>query len=99
MRVNDPSITGASTSQTTGPDKAHGAETVAGGRSAAAKRRENTTDHVSLSDLSARLRAAEIESPERTSRLEQLALEVRQGRYQLDSAATSRRLVDDHISE
>ena len=99
MRVNDPSLTGTSASQTTGPGRTQGAVKVTSGRSATAKGRENSTDQVSLSELSERLRATDTDSAERAAELERLALEVREKRYQADAKEVSRRLVDDHLVE
>ena len=57
-------------------------------------------DRVQLSDLSARLLASsEVGASDRASRVEQLATEVRSGRYQVDAAELSRRLVDEAIRQ
>ncbi len=70
-----------------------------GGRANSALTRTDR-DRVQLSDLSSRLLAsADAGAWDRTSRVEQLTSDVRSGRYQVDSAELSSRLVDEAIRQ
>ncbi|MCP5109211.1 MAG: hypothetical protein GY953_00085 [bacterium] len=52
-------------------------------------------DQVSLSGMSAQVKALGVDSPERIAKLEKLSADVAAGRYQVDPQAVSERLVDD----
>ena len=54
-------------------------------------------DQIELSNLAGKLSELQTDSPDRAKRLEKLALEVQSGRYRVDSAELSRRIVDDAI--
>ena len=97
MKVNDPNLTGIT------PDKAGGAElnpsrqTDAVGRGGASERNPalgNSPDSVSLSELGGRLRALNVDSPERVAHLEKLSSDVAAKRYQVDAGEVSHRLVE-----
>ena len=54
------------------------------------------SDRVNLSDLSGRLlRLLAVEPPERTARIEQLTADVRAGRYEADTLAVSRSMIEE----
>jgi flagellar biosynthesis anti-sigma factor FlgM len=56
------------------------------------------SDRVGLSELSVRLlELVRVESPERASRIERLAEQVRNGRYQVDALAVSRRIIEEAL--
>jgi anti-sigma28 factor (negative regulator of flagellin synthesis) len=97
MRVNDPN-TSASIGGLGGTK-----ETQPGiqGRSAPASEapRGDSEDRVQLSQLSAALRAADVESPERTAFLERLSAKVASGEYHVDSLELSRKLIRDALGE
>jgi anti-sigma28 factor (negative regulator of flagellin synthesis) len=101
MKVNDPSMSGASPGNVgkSGLEKAqqldavvrnrYGRETDAGAG--------HEADQVELSELSAQLRAQSAESPERAAHLERLGAEVAGGRYRVDARELSRRLVEETL--
>jgi flagellar biosynthesis anti-sigma factor FlgM len=61
---------------------------------------KSDSDRVQLSGLSARLLASgDSGTPERAARVEQLTSDVRSGRYQVDAADLSRRMVDEAIRQ
>ncbi len=98
MKVHDSNLAGppAGSSAATAPDKARQAERLApDARRTADPLTAESPDKVSLSALSAQLRAQGAQSPERAARLAEL---VRSGRYQIDAAELSRRLVDDALT-
>jgi anti-sigma28 factor (negative regulator of flagellin synthesis) len=59
----------------------------------------SSVDKVQISSVANALHSEAVESPERTAWLAKIAEEIRAGRYQVDSAALSKRLVDDMIRE
>ncbi len=57
------------------------------------------TDTTTLSSLSSAINAQSEDSPERTAKLDKLAKEVESGRYKPDSKATSKKLIEDALSQ
>ena len=57
-----------------------------------------SSDQVALSDLGGRLRGLSLDSPERTSRIEKLSVDVQAGRYQVDAKELSRRLISEAMN-
>ncbi len=77
--------------------KANGVGTGGTGKSGSAR---SDRDRFQLSDLSARLLAAEdAGASDRAARVQQLSSDVRGGRYQVDSMDLSRRMIDEAIRQ
>ena len=94
MKVNDPG------SNPLGATQIGGARPAETGLDKTGRQPDSLTtakDEVSLSDLSGRLRELDSESPERAARLERLAAEVKSGRYNVDPAEVSHRIVNDAL--
>ena len=64
---------------------------------AAQTQAEHSPDRVQISDLARALRAEDVNSPERTEKLNRLAAEISSDRYKVDSQALSKSMVDDMI--
>jgi len=99
MKVNDPNVTGSNTGQVNGAGLERPLQMDRG-------RRDGTTpeaplsdspDQVALSEMSARLRSLNVDSPERIARLDTLSADVASGRYQPDARAISRSLIDEAL--
>lgn len=56
---------------------------------------EAAVDHVQLSTLAEQIRMEESASPERAARLEQLAMQVRDGSYEPDAGEVAESLIDE----
>lgn len=96
-----------------GPDKASSAQTHRAEQAQKAKAVHQKTpagasieigsgpspDSVQMSRLAGAIRADDLNTPERAAKIERLEAEVRSGKYQVDSQALSRSLVDDMIRE
>jgi anti-sigma28 factor (negative regulator of flagellin synthesis) len=99
MKVNDSNTPNLGNLNSTGIGKA--AELEAAGK---ARDKQASTafgpesDRVSLSNLSGTLRAALSESPDRAAQLEKLSADVATGRYNVDSGAVSKDIVNDATS-
>jgi len=79
-------------------DRTHQSGGVARGKGGGANRvGGDSTDSVSLSGLSAQLRALKLESPQRLERMEKLSLEVENRAYNVDPRALSHVLVESAI--
>ena len=95
MKIDDPKLTGMSPSQiggTQAPDSA----SVRGKKNDAAA---TSRDQVALSELGAKLRELDSDSPERAARLEQLAAEVQAGRYRVDPMQVSDRIIEEALAD
>lgn len=92
MKINDPSSAGIGSTKL-GESQAAGS-VGRGGRSNAAAAGAGAGDQVQLSDLASTVRALSSDSPERTARLERLAMEVQSGRYEVNAQALSASIVD-----
>jgi flagellar biosynthesis anti-sigma factor FlgM len=94
MKVDDPNLSGMTPSQVgrTQPPDSLGVRQKKNDAAAGTSR-----DEVALSDLSARIRELDSDSPERMARLEQLAAEVESGRYRVDAGELSSRIIDDAL--
>jgi len=55
------------------------------------------SDRLQLSTLATRIQAEDVDSPERTAKLEKLAADYAAGRYQPDSDAISEKLIDEAL--
>ena len=98
MKVHDPNWSGVSPESLGGAGLERPEQTQAADRrrvGAGEKGAGEAADRVSLSALSSRLRALNVDSPERASRLEKLSVEVREVRYRTDAMELSRRLIDE----
>jgi flagellar biosynthesis anti-sigma factor FlgM len=95
VKVDDPKVTGMSPSQV-GGSQAPDSASIRHKRTDPAH--ANSRDEVSLSDVGAKLRELDPESPERAARLEQLAAEVAAGRYRVDAMKVSDRMIEDALS-
>ena len=97
MKVNDPNLTGASAGQVggTGLEKTQQADVNRRGGIGRDPSLGDTPDKVSLSGMSAQVKALGVDSPERIAKLEKLSSDVATGRYQVDAQALSQRLVED----
>ena len=100
MRIDDPNAKGLPPGGTIqGPTQSN--QTSRAARSNPYAGQQETSgvagDQIELSSLAGKLSELQTDSPERAKRLEKLALEVQSGRYQVDSAELSRRIVDDAI--
>jgi len=99
MKVNDSNLpspaslgsTGASGSQETERAGQSARSTTASGTGTA------SGDDVHLSELVRSLRSLAAASPERQARLEQIARSYANGTYQVDSAATGSKIIDDAL--
>ncbi|MBM3746375.1 MAG: flagellar biosynthesis anti-sigma factor FlgM [Acidobacteria bacterium] len=90
----------AGQSAATQASKARQAEQVTpkGAQADPAARAARESDQVQLSDLTERLsQMLGTSDPDRAARLERLAAEVQSGKYQVDAAAVSRKLVDEAL--
>jgi flagellar biosynthesis anti-sigma factor FlgM len=97
MKVNDPNMGGLAS---TGLGKTNLDRTqAAGGRRGAgsAGAMEAGGDQIQLSNLGQGIRALSSDSPERTSRVEQLAADVASGNYRVDAKAVSKGIVEDAL--
>ena len=96
MKINPRHLEATTASQT---GKAQEATSVGAGQErGGAARTGGHSDQVSLSSLSNRLlELASADRPERTARVQQVTNEVRSGRYQVDSAAVSKSMVQEAI--
>ena len=94
MRVNDTSLNSTAASQSTKAQEVQNSTSQAARKAAAGQSAQ--TDQVEISSFSTKvMQAASADSPERTAKVEKLAAEYKAGRYQPDSAATSRGIVND----
>jgi anti-sigma28 factor (negative regulator of flagellin synthesis) len=97
MKVNDTSSNQAAASELAKARETAAAPSTAK-KDAGELRTTGDSDMVQLSNLSARLlQLISTESPERASRLEWLAAEVRSGRYEVNSLDVSRRIIDEAL--
>jgi flagellar biosynthesis anti-sigma factor FlgM len=94
MKVDDPKLTGMTSSQVGGAQ----APDAAGVRQKKHEGGSGSRDEVSLSDLGAKLRELDSESPQLAERLAQLAADVQAGRYRVDPMQVSDRIIDDAMS-
>lgn len=95
MRVDDRNLAGLGTAPS--GQTAETQRTGSAGR-AGAGQAGNDTDRVELSSLAGRLSYfLEAGAQARASRVSQLAEDFQAGRYQVDSAAVSRTMVDDAL--
>ena len=94
MKIDDPKLTGMTPSQVGGTQAPDSVSIRQKKNESAA---ENSRDQVALSDLSAKLRELDSDSPERAARLERLAAEVASGRYRVDAMEVSDRIIDDAV--
>lgn len=96
MKVNETSLNQAAASQL---QKAREAESAKpGAKPASGAQPQQEQDRVHLSDLSARLvEMLGTESPDRVARVDKLAADFKAGRYQPNSQATSRGIINDAI--
>jgi anti-sigma28 factor (negative regulator of flagellin synthesis) len=96
MKINDANVAGL-----TSPGIGKAQEAEQGARLRQGRTGDgasSSTDQVQLSNLSETLRASESESPERAAQLERLSADVQAGRYQVDSAKVSKKIVQDSIT-
>jgi anti-sigma28 factor (negative regulator of flagellin synthesis) len=94
MKVNQSPLDSPGVSQL---GKAAGVES--GGAAKSSQTRPDR-DQFQLSDLSARLLASgDAGGPDRAARVQQLSSDVRAGRYQVDSAELSGRMVDEAMRQ
>ncbi len=98
VKVNEASLNQAAAPQLN--KTAHAEPVEAGGpKKPGESQRGAESDQAQISDLSGRLlQVLNAESPQRAARLESLSAEYRAGKYQVDAAAVSRRLVDDALT-
>lgn len=92
MKVDDPNLAGMTSSKIGGTQAPDSVSVRQKKNDSAAS---HSRDEVALSDLSAKIRELDSDSPERMARLEQLAAEVASGRYKVDSMEVSGRIIDD----
>jgi flagellar biosynthesis anti-sigma factor FlgM len=95
MKVNDPNLsslasTGASSAQQTGRTGQAARTTDASAAGVAAP-----SDDIHLSELVRSLRSLAADSPERQSRIEQIARAYASGTYQVDAQATASGIIND----
>ena len=101
MRVNDPNLTTGNTDALGGAglERTQQAESVSRRKSGArGAGGGDSSDTVSLSNLSSQIRMQSAESPERVARLEQLGADVALGRYHVEARQLSQRLVEGAIT-
>jgi anti-sigma28 factor (negative regulator of flagellin synthesis) len=97
MKVNETSLNQAAASQI-GKTQPPAPVQPGGPPKAGQAQPRQPSDQVQLSDFSSRLlQTSEAQSPTRAARVDQLAADYQAGRYQPNSQATSRRIVDDAI--
>ncbi len=95
MRIDDSSLKNL-TSQPVRKSESSRVEAGYGkARDASTEETSGTTDTFALSSLSSAIRLQSEDTPERTAKLERLAKEYSSGRYQPDSIATSKKIVED----
>ncbi len=99
MKVNDPNLAGAAAGQVggSGLEKTQQAEVNRRGGTGRDPSLSETPDKVSLSDLSARVKALGVDSPERVAKMEKLSSDVSAGRYEVNAQELSQRLVEDAL--
>ncbi len=68
-------------------------------RDASADASSGATDTFTLSSLSSSINAQSEDSPERSAKLEKLAKDVDAGRYKPDVQATTKKLIEDALSQ
>lgn len=102
MKVNDPNLTNVASEalRGTGADRAQQSQQTQqigrrGSESGAAA--GVSPDTFALSGLSAELRVANQDSPERVARLEKLGDDVAAGKYQADPVAVSRSIIESAL--
>jgi len=108
MKIPDRNTAGAPA----GPDKANGVQShraeqsqkaksvqqkTPAGQPTKAAEADHSPDSVQMSDLARALRTEDVNTPERTEKLNRLATEISSGRYKVDSQALSKSMVDDMI--
>ena len=102
MKVNDPNINSIPPGKIGGPEleKSQQAEQIRKNRTSGKTDPSfgESPDRVSLSDLGGRLRELNVDSAERTERLNKLGEDVSTGHYQVDAMELSRRLIDEIMS-
>ena len=95
MRVEDRNLTGSSISEAS---KSAQSEALGRGNASRASGYGSGSDQVELSDLASLLaQTLSAGSAQRSSRVEELATDYRQGLYTIDSAQTSQALVSEAI--
>ena len=98
MRVNDPNSTGIPRESVGGAGLERSEQSQATSRRSAGNGNRvvgDAPDSVSLSELSGKLQALNIDSPQRAVRMGKLSADVRAGRYQTDALQLSRHLIDE----
>ena len=98
MKANDPSLSPASASRTSGAAHASAAapaRALERPADAANSPASAPGDDVHLSELVRSLRALAAESPERQAKIEQLARAYAEGRYGVDAEATASAILDE----
>lgn len=99
MKVNESSLNQAAASQL---GKAREAEAVkpGGAKPVSGPQPQQESDRVHLSDLTGRLvQMLSTDSPDRVARVDKLAADFKAGRYQPDSQATSRGIINDAMHD
>jgi flagellar biosynthesis anti-sigma factor FlgM len=98
MKVNDPNLASLASLPSSGANRAQETERAAQStRLSPPPANAGSSDDVHLSELVRSLRSLAANSPERQSRLEQIARSVANGSYKTDAHATASKIVDDAI--
>jgi flagellar biosynthesis anti-sigma factor FlgM len=94
MKVNDPNLSSLGSA---GPAAAQQTQRTAttGGKSSTPTTSTSSSDDVHLSELVRSLRSLAADSPERQTKIEQLARSYASGSYTVDTKATAGAIIDD----
>jgi anti-sigma28 factor (negative regulator of flagellin synthesis) len=99
MKVNETSLNQAAASQLGKAREAEAAK-AGGAKPASGPQPREESDRVHLSDLTGRLvQMLSTDSPDRVARVDKLAADFKAGRYQPDSQATSRGIINDAMHD
>jgi flagellar biosynthesis anti-sigma factor FlgM len=96
MKINDANVAGLASPGIGKTQEAEQGARLRQGRTGDGT--SSSTDQVQLSNLSETLRASDSESPERAAQVERLSADVQAGRYHVDSAKVSNKIVQDSIT-
>jgi flagellar biosynthesis anti-sigma factor FlgM len=94
MKVNDPNLSSLGTAGAAAAQQTQRAAPT-GGKSTTSTASPSSSDDVHLSELVRSLRSLAADSPERQTKIEQLARSYASGSYRVDSQATAGAIIDD----
>jgi anti-sigma28 factor (negative regulator of flagellin synthesis) len=97
MRINDADLKNIASQPVKGKEPNRVESGYGRIRDASTDPASGATDTFTLSSLSTAINAQSEDSPERTAKLEKLAKDVESGRYQPDSKATSKKLIEEAL--